>query len=118
MTTRRDFLEKTALAAVGLALPVPKGLGTPPRGFLDVVRAPDGILVQTATGDVVLTSQGNGRWTNGAISVDTVQSRDALKVSLTSPGTPVKRIRLRWRGSMIDTRLILGDAWERGYGDL
>src|SRR6185503_96451 len=28
------------------------------------------------------------------------------------------RLQLRWRGSLAPTRLIMGDAWERGYGDI
>src|SRR5437762_521744 len=42
----------------------------------------------------------------------------ALHVALAPPTISVKRIHLRWRGDMTDARLILGDAWERGYGDL
>ena len=50
--------------------------------------------------------------------VTTVEQPDALHVELSAPAIVVKRLHLRWRGSLSDTRLILGDAWERGYGDL
>jgi alpha-galactosidase len=39
-------------------------------------------------------------------------------VQLSAPTTSIKRIHLRWRGNIDATRLVLGDAWERGYGDL
>jgi alpha-galactosidase len=42
----------------------------------------------------------------------------ATRVQLSAPTTSIKRIHLRWRGNIDATRLILGDAWERGYGDL
>ena len=42
----------------------------------------------------------------------------ATRVQLSAPTTTVKRIHLRWRGNIDATRLVLGDAWERGYGDL
>ncbi len=37
---------------------------------------------------------------------------------LTSPTVGIQRIGLRWPGRLDATRLLLGDAWERGYGDL
>src|SRR5258707_1361129 len=72
MTSRREFIGRTALAAAGLSLPsapVAREATTAaaPRRYLDIHRPPDRVTVQSATRDV---------------------------------------------------RLILGDAWERGYGDL
>jgi alpha-galactosidase len=85
----------------------------PPRGFLDIQRPPDAVIVQTATDERRLTRSGD-RWTNDSITVTTTGQR----VSLSSPSIAIKRIHLRWRGDLQTTRLILGDAWERGYGDL
>jgi alpha-galactosidase len=42
----------------------------------------------------------------------------ALRVQLASPSAAVRRLRLRWNARLDDVRQILGDAWERGYGDL
>jgi alpha-galactosidase len=110
------------MAAVGLSLPVPRSaLGEvpdAPRGFLDVRRPPDSVTVQVASGEVRLAREGNGRWSSGGTVVTTAVRGDALNVSLAAPATAIKRVHLRWRGRMTDTRLILGDAWERGYGDL
>lgn len=119
MTSRREFLERTALAAVGLSLPVRLRTDVAaPRGFLDLHRAPDRVLVQTSTSDLRLTHQGAGRWSNGGVIVTTVEQGSATHVTLSAPSVAIKRIHLRWRGRLSDTRLILGDAWERGYGDL
>src|SRR5207244_12209491 len=43
---------------------------------------------------------------------------DAIRVARSAPTVGVKRLHLRWRGRLSDVRLVLGDAWERGYGDL
>jgi alpha-galactosidase len=133
MTSRREFLERTALAAVGLSLPVSKPTCHPersegsaaicgdvsaPRGFLDLHRAPDSVLVQTATAELRLARGEDGRWTNGPVIVTTLEQGSATHVALSAPSVAIKRIHLRWRGRLSDTRLILGDAWERGYGDL
>ena len=76
-------------------------------------------MVQAQTGDVTLTQGGDGTWTGASgIAVTTTVRGEAVAVRLSAPSTPIKRVRLRWRGDLGTTRQILGDAWERGYGDL
>ncbi|HEX5216708.1 MAG TPA: hypothetical protein VFV98_14700 [Vicinamibacterales bacterium] len=117
MPSRREFLEGLTLPALALSLPAPRAQAA--RGFADLRRPPDSILVQASTGDVPLTQGGDGTWTGAkGISVTTMARGDAVAVRLSAPSTAIKRVRLRWRGDLGSTRLILGDAWERGYGDL
>jgi alpha-galactosidase len=126
MASRREFIEVAALSAVGLALPGggrPAGAQTtagragPPSGFLDLHRAPDLVTAQTDTGDLRLGLAGD-RWTNNGVVVTTADRQGALRVQLSAAAVAVKRLHLRWRGQLDGARLILGDAWERGYGDL
>jgi alpha-galactosidase len=119
--TRREFLEASALLAATAVVErerVLRGLETLPRGFVDLRRPPDGVLVQAADGDRRLTRENGERWTDRDIVVATSPGRLLLHVGLTSPTTAIKRLHLRWRGDLSSTRLVLGDAWERGYGDL
>jgi alpha-galactosidase len=129
MTSRREFMGRAALSALGLAVPVsslPDTLGlahaptAPPRcgGFLDLHRAPDLVLAQTPDGAQRLRNAGDRWMSDSGIVVTTTEHGDAIRVSLSAPSVAVMRLYLRWRGSMADTRLILGDAWERAYGDL
>lgn len=125
MTSRREFLEHAALAAAGLSLPsaLPPSVEAspsvaPPRSYLDLRRAPDSVTVQAASRDLRLVRASEGRWTSEGITVTTTDHGDTMRVSLSSPVDAVKRIHLRWRGALSDVRLVLGDAWERGYGDL
>jgi alpha-galactosidase len=111
MTTRREFIERSAVAALTTRLPLLE-TNPPARGFVDIQRQPDAVIVQTATDERRLTRAGD-RWTNESITVTT-----APHVTLTSPSLAIRRLHLRWRGDLSATRLILGDAWERGYGDL
>ena len=127
LISRREFIECAALSALGLAVPVSAATGSTPvapppprRGFLDLLRAPDRIAVQTATGEETLSQDNGERWTgdHGLLITTAVHTGGALHVALSAPAVAVKRMHLRWRGRMADARLILGDAWERGYGDL
>src|SRR2546423_6450354 len=128
MASGREFIGRAAMSAIGLAVPLSAAAAlpnvgpsaTPPsRGFLDLLRPPDRVTVQTATGDLALQHAATERWTNDSgIFVTTGVQAGALHVALAAPTAAVKRLHLRWRGNMSDARLILGDAWERGYGDL
>ena len=122
MTSRREFLETGALLAATTAIHRPRIVLAPsafaPRGFVDVHRTPDRVVAQTVDGDLVLDRQSEGRFARDAIVVSTSPVGTALTVTLAAPSIAIKRIGLRWRGDASATRLILGDAWERGYGDL
>ena len=41
-----------------------------------------------------------------------------LTVKVSAPGTTLARVVLRWPTASFRSSLLLGDAWERGYGDL
>lgn len=121
MTSRREFLEQAAAAAIGVSLSSPRTrqstAGSAPRdGFIDARRPPDAVIVQTAADEQPLSAAG-GQWRGEGIDVTTRVVNGALRVQLSAPGAAIKRVQLRWRGAMA-ARLVMGDAWERGYGDL
>lgn len=114
MTSRRDFLEQSALAALGVSLPLTSRQGSPPRGFLDLHRPPDAVLAETASGPQRLVPGSTNRWTAESITVTTEPIPGSVRISLSAPSTPVRRLHFRWRGAIGGNPLILGDAWERG----
>ena len=129
MISRREFLQQSAGVAAGLSISGSEGIqhddGAPlvlaaqPRTFLDLIRPPDTVIVQTtSTAERSLPRTGQGRWEEGGLLVTTVPDRRVLRLQLSSPSTAVRRLRLRWRGRLDGVRQLLGDAWERGYGDL
>lgn len=126
MPTRREFLQRSGILAAGASL-VGSGQtraasmaavqGSP--SFIDLRRPPDSVVVQlTPTTERALRAGSNERWEDAGISVTFVSGREALAVELEAPSTAVRKLRMRWRGRQDAVRLILGDAWERGYGDL
>src|SRR5579863_2944939 len=127
MISRRTFVGRSAAGLCGLALPTTlrtprgKGLGVQQAGrgsFVDLIRQPDAIVVRDPSGEQRLTSAPQGRWDGVGVSVRVVEGPDALRIELTAPAVRIQRIGLRWPGRLEATRLLLGDAWERGYGDL
>jgi alpha-galactosidase len=124
LISRRRFLRQSTAAGLALSWPVRAG-AQPARtrptssaaSFVDVRRPPDAIVVQTAAGEQRLATSG-GEWRGDGLTVATREAAGGLAVRLSAPGAAVKRLHLRWRGATDATRLVLGDAWERGYGDL
>jgi len=132
MISRRTFLQQAAIITGGVstgltdfsAIPIAVNRQSPPQtasshAFLDIIRPPDSVVVQTSpTTERALRKTGDTRWEDGGVVVDVSAASSALRIRLSSPSTPIRRLRLRWRGALDDVRLIAGDAWERGYGDL
>ncbi len=87
--------------------------------FLDLVRRPDSVHFFSEGGGVLaLAPAAEGPWHGGGVEVTTTPHPDRLAVTLAAPESVVTRLHLRWRGDLSGVRHWLGDAWERGYGDL
>ena len=89
---------------------------------LPVLSQPD--IVVAYTGDVegvrAELSRSGSVWTARGSGVLTsfVPSERQATVMLEAPATAVQRIHLRWKCRFPSGVRILGDAWERSYGDL
>ncbi len=122
--SRRSFLGTGAAALGALAAPAARA-ATPvphPSSFLDLHRVPDGVYAFTRfehavpAGFTSLTRSGQ-QWSGAQIQVETTPQADGLVLAL-SASTPVVLIHVRWNYSVRPGLIVLGDAWERSYGDL
>jgi alpha-galactosidase len=122
MTSRRDFLVRGTALASGLSvLPRWDALHSPvagPNGFIDLRRAPDSLAFQGEAGVQSLTRGGEDRWTYADVAVEVNPGPARVGIRLIAPRTTIRRLRLRWHGAVPATARVVGDAWERGYGDL
>lgn len=86
--------------------------------MINIHRQPDALHIELDSGWFGASLRPEDIWeARGAkVHVDLQLSGKAL-ISLESPSVRVKRIHLRWKGAFTNAR-ILGDHWERGYGDL
>ncbi len=76
------------------------------NSFCDLLRDPDLVRVLGPDGEVPLDRAG----------VAVKAGPGGLDVEM--GGSGVSRIQLRWRADLRKVRLVLGDHWERSYGDL
>jgi alpha-galactosidase len=92
--------------------------GATADGYRDLSRHPDTVTVVTETGELRLNGAA-GVWSGGGIRVSATVQADGLHVGLAAPQAEVKRVQLFWQGAPeAGAWKYLGDAWERGYGDL
>lgn len=52
------------------------------------------------------------------VSISFVFQNACQKVTISANTTPIKSLKCRWKKKISKNTLFLGDAWERGYGDL
>ena len=83
--------------------------------MLNVIRQPDGVKFGFEDGSLV--AQGGGRVEMGGASLTIEQEQGGLRLVLEGTQRPLCHIVLRWK-QPIGTVRVLGDHWERGYGDL
>jgi alpha-galactosidase len=85
--------------------------------FFDIMRPPDGVRATVGGRALPLERRGE-TWEGGGVTVTAGVNEGRLAVDVTAAGVPLDRVRLRWRASLPNGTRFLGDAWERGYGDL
>lgn len=126
MITRRGFVQQAALASLGASVSLKSAPSSPQSrptsagyapGFLDILRAPDLVRAVTSKGDLNLTRSG-GRWSAEGVTIAAAEAPGALRIQLSAPSASIKQVSLRWVGRISETSRVVGDAWERGYGDL
>ena len=94
--------------------------GAASESFFDILRLPDTVRAFTGTSEPV-TLQRSGtslNWTGSGIDVSFGMAGNLLAPTLTAPSTPVTRIHLRWIFPVAPGLQLLGDAWERSYGEM
>src|SRR5580698_5163605 len=129
---RRSFL-RTGTAGIGALAASSSGLAlnahaapsqsSRPSSFLDLIRTPDSVTVFESfqgplpAGAIRLQRHGEN-WTGGQVAVESKVDRGALVLTLQAPSAPVALVHVRWHANPSPRLKILGDAWERSYGDL
>jgi alpha-galactosidase len=111
-TDRRGFLKGAAAVAMSISFSgfaLAEGIGAP-------------AMVRAFVGDTepypFVLEPGGTRWSGGGVEVDVVSEDGAQKVVIHAPKVMLQRVQLRWTMRTPEGTRVLGDAWERSYGDL
>lgn len=87
-------------------------------GYFNILRDPDAVIVYKEEGFSNLNKAKQEVWQSGNIEVATKNEVSQLKINVKSPAEPIRRIALRWNEKINAKLSLLGDHWERSYGDL
>jgi len=117
LSHRRFTRRKLLAASAALPTTVAAQSRRVSDSYADILRPPDSVTAYADTDRMPLTREGSS-WTSKDIAVLVDLQGPTLPVSIEAPGTGLSRIHLRWRAAVSETWQILGDQWERSYGDL
>jgi alpha-galactosidase len=121
-STRRNFLG--AVVSTGLASMVPSRRLSPPasnprdKTFLEVIRQPDSATVFQDLDRPRSASRAAALWRSGEVLLRIEPEQNDLPIYISAPGTRLTHVHLRWNTDVPSSILVMGDAWERSYGDL
>ncbi len=119
-TSRRTFLGYGITAAAAGSLRGAKRGNSP--FSIDIIRPPDHVTAYAEEIAELPLQPTSGRWQARDVEVATeVRQRERgreLSIGIRSPQTSLKRVHLRWSGSLPEDLQFLGDQWERAYGGL
>lgn len=129
-TTRRTFVKLTT-AACGAVVTADNrhrdsshnfGQRKAPSSYLDILRCPDLLIAYSGLNTRMPLARSGDQWSRHDISLETKvmpgKASAGLSIHLTSPQTVLTHLHLRWNLRVVVGMRILGDAWERSYGDL
>ena len=83
-----------------------------------MLSTPDILLAQHDGGWEGMNAATGADWSWQDVSVRTELSGGELKVSLQAEKTALHRVALKWKRTIPTGARLMGDHWERGYGDL
>lgn len=90
--------------------------------MLDIMNGPDSLYIESDNGWHNATLGTRGSWSANGAEIEIIEEKSSsgagLRVSLSSPVADVSSIRLRWSRPITQPLTLLGDHWERAYGDL
>ncbi len=83
-----------------------------------VIQMPDAVKILSGDDYLPLQSSDKQTWTYRDVIVRLKPNKDSVSVFIQSPTIPLKEVQLSWKYTTPKEAKILGDAWERTYGDV
>ena len=86
--------------------------------FFRIIRQPDAVWAFEEEGGLIPLQRSGTSWTTRGVSLTCEESADELRLALVAPAAAMMRLHLRWSFAVPAELRLLGDAWERSYGEL
>ena len=112
---RRHFLKASGLSLAGLLIADFAAAGGKKKYILQM---PDAVEILSGDQYFLLQSPNQHTWTYKDVIVDLKKLNDVIAVNIQSPVIALKEVRLSWKYTITNNATILGDHWERTYGDV
>jgi alpha-galactosidase len=112
---RRHFVKLSALTSASLLF---SRITSFANGHLAHINFPDEVWAKSGDEWYRLNSSGAGTYGHGDIEVSLKHHADVLSVYVSSPRLELNALRLSWKHATASSAKVLGDHWERSYGDL
>lgn len=116
--SRRDLIMGAASAASLAAMPLQAQNVKPSLPFADLREAPAQVTGFAGLDNARTLTRSGSEWRSGDLVISLNSTRSGVVVSLAAPTLAVTHLRLRWQIRHPEDIFVLGDAWERSYGDL
>ena len=111
---RRNFVRLSGTALAGLL--VVKQNYAASKSF-KFVKLPSNVLIKLDDGIHSLISSGSDKWMYKDVTIYLKHTTDALSVQVSAP-YPLHEVILKWDYTTQKNTTVLGDHWERTYGDV
>jgi len=112
---RRHFIHLSGASLASLLVAdYVKAAGSPST----ILQMPDTVNILSGDVYIALQSADKHTWTYKDVVVQLKQADKAIAVFIQSPTLPLKEVQLQWQYATGKGATILGDAWERTYGDI
>lgn len=112
---RRNFVYLSGTALAGLLFVKKSHAAADPH---EMLQLPEEVFLRLDDGIHRMTASRDGVWTYKNVQVVLVYADDALAVKVQSPEDPLHEVLLQWTYPTGADSTLLGDQWERTYGDV
>jgi alpha-galactosidase len=112
---RKQFIKISTLSLTGLLIADFTKAGGKKNHTLQM---PDAVEILSDDTYILLQSMDKQKWIYKDVSVELKKLDDRIEVYVQSPTMALKEVKLSWKYATSNISAILGDAWERTYGDV
>lgn len=85
---------------------------------ISLMPMPDSVIIRSGDVNFPLQSSDKQTWTFKDLLVRVKNNKDAVLVLIQSPTLSLQEVKLSWKIPAIKNTIVVGDAWERTYGDI